>query len=789
MIKNYFIVALRNLYRKKLYTFINLFGLSVSLGVCIVGYLTWDFGYHFDQFHKNADRIYHVGSTRSINGKEQLFTVSPLPLGPALVSDFSGVSRAVRFAGHGSVVKFDNKVFDERIHYADDGFFDLFTFEFIQGNQSVLKDVNKIIITSDVAVKYFGDEGALGKRLSVTYENGRKRDFVVGAVLKPVPRNSCLDFDMLISGEVLTDLGIDEPNNWAHVTGSTFFEVRNDEAISAIKNGENKYVDLVNAANPRYPISHLHITPLKDLALSSDNFQGYGLRDAPPPSARISVFVISIMLLIMACFNYMNTSLAIAAGRLKEIGIRKVMGSPRIQLIIQFLMENVLLCTLSLVVAFGIAELLVPGWNALFPYMRLSMDEAWNLKLVIFLAGLLTLTAIGGGLYPAYVISAYNPAAILKGGQSKMTTSRLMKIMLTAQFTLSMIAVVGSIVFSQNAEFQKNLEQGYHENDIIGVPLQESSMYPVLANTLRQNPLIENVSAGRNHIFYSTWRRVLQGIDRDIEADFLYVSPGYAETVGFKLVQGRFLSDTTPLDMSESVVINRTMAAQQGWDEPIGKTLTIDSVTCRVVGVVEDFYMRGTFRAIVPAVIKMAKEDTYKYVLVRVDNKNLKAAMNQIEIDWKKLFPEMPFEGFYQEEVAIRAATISDGIKLVFLYVACMAVVISGMGLFAMVSLNTVRRTKEIGIRKVLGASVMQIVGMMNSDFIVLLVIASILADVAGYFACKALLDSIYKYHVDVEITALILANIAVLCIGLITIGGRVLRVARANPVESLRYE
>ncbi|KAB2878830.1 FtsX-like permease family protein [bacterium] len=789
MIKNYFIVAFRNLYRKNLYTFINLFGLSVSLGACIVGYLTWDFGYHFDQFHQKVNQIYHVGSTRAINGQDQLFGISPLPLGPALVRDFPGVTRAVRFASQVSVVKFEDKVFNERVNYADDGFFDMFTFEFLQGDKSALKDRNSIIITRDVAIKYFGDEHAMGKRLTLSHDNDRKRDHVVGAILKQVPRNSSLDFDILISGEVLVDLGIDEPNNWAHVTGSTFIEVTDDNVAGAIEAAENKYVDLVKSANPRFAISHLVMTPLKDLALISENFRSHDLRDAPPPSARISIFVISIMLLIMACFNYMNTSLAIAAGRLKEIGIRKVMGSPRTQLIIQFLMENILLCLLALGVAFGIAELLVPGWNSLFPDIRLSMDEAWNFKLGIFLAGLLTLTALGGGFYPAYVISAYNPAQILRGNQSKMTTSRLMKVMLTVQFALSMIAVVGSLVFSQNAEFQKNLDQGYNEDKIIGVPLQKSSMYPLLSNTLRQNPLIENVSAGRNHIFFSSWRRVIQGLGRDIEADFLYVSPGYAETVGFKLVQGRFLSESTPLDFSESVVINRMMATEQGWDDPIGRTLTIDSVTCRVVGVVDDFYNRGTFRPILPTVIKMAKENTYSFAIVRVDSKNLKAAMTSIESDWKRLFPEMPFEGFYQEEATIRASTISDGIKLVFLYVACMAIVISGMGLFALVSLNIVRRTKEIGIRKVLGASVSQIVGMMNSDFVFLLIIASVIADVAGYFAVKALLDSIYKYHVNVEVTALILANVVVLGIGLVTIGGRVLRVAQANPVDSLRYE
>lgn len=789
MLRNYFVVAFRNLYRKKMYTFINLFGLSVSIAACIVGYLTWDFGYHFDQFHENADRIYHIGTSRPINERDQTFGISPLPLGPALVRDFSGVERAVRFANQTAIVRVDDKVFNENVHFADDNFFDMFRFEFEQGNKTALKGKNNIIITREIALKYFGDVNVLGKNIMISYSNDVKQVYTVGGILKRIPRNSSLQFGMLLSGEILADLGIDEPNNWAHVTGATFIEVNQAGAVRQIKDGESKYVELVSSVNPRFPITHLVITPLKDLALAGADFRSHSLNEAPPPSARISIFVIAILLLVMSCFNYMNTSLAVAAARLKEIGIRKVMGSPRSQLIFQFLTENLLLCFLALIVAFGLAELMVSGWNMLFSDIRLSMDEAWNFKLGLFLAGLLGITAIGGGLYPAYVISAYNPAKILQGHQSKMTTSWVMKVMLTVQFAVSMIAVVGSVVFSQNAEFQKNLDLGYDEDRIIGVPIQKSSMFHVLTNTLQQDPRIETVAAGRNHILYSSWRRVIQTVDRDLEAEFLYVSPGYAETVGLKLVEGRFIDRSQPLDLSESIVINQMMAKDQGWEDPIGQTLTIDSVNCRVIGVVEDFYIRGPFRPILPCIFKAAKEETYQFVVIRTGNSNIRTTMSFVEETWKKLFPEMPFEGFYQETQTAEAAEISNGIKLVFVYVACMAIIISGMGLFALVSLNIIRRTKEIGIRKVLGASVMQIVRMMNSDFVILMMIASVIADLAGYFVFKALLDSIYKYHVNIGILALILANMTVLVIGMATIGTRVLHVARANPVNALKYE
>lgn len=789
MIHNYFIIAFRNLYRKKMYTFINLFGLSVSIAVCIVGYLIWDYSYHFDQFHENAERIYHIGTTRVINEQDQIFGISPLPLAPALARDFSGVKHAVRFANQVAIVRVGDKVFNESIHFADEQFFDMFRFELEQGRYDALKSKTDLIITHDMAMKYFGETNVVGQSITISYANEVKHTYTIGGVLKTIPRNSSLQFGFLLSTEILSDLGVDERNNWSHVTGATFIEVHQAETIQQIKDNESKYIELVRSANTRFPISHLVITPLKDLAIEGENFRSHDLQDAPPPSARITLFITAILLLVMSCFNYMNTSLAMATARLKEIGIRKVMGSPRTQLIFQFLTENVLLCVLAIFAAFGLAEFLVPGWNALFYDIQLSMDESKTSGLWLFLIGLVGLTAVGGGLYPAYVISAHNPAKILQGHQSKTTASWIMKVMLTLQFSVSIIAVVGSVVFSQNAEYQKNLDLGYEPEKLIGVVIQKSSMYPVLSNALMQNAPIESVSAGRNHILYSSWRRTIKVVDRDIEAEFLYVRPGYTETVGLRLAEGRFFDTSKPLDLTESIVINHRMAKEQGWENPIGQTMVIDSVTCRVIGVIEDFYIRGPFRPILPCVFKAAKEDSYRFVIVKADQTNIHAAMHSVEETWKKLFPEMPFDGFYQETQTANAAELSKSIMLVFFCVALMAIVISGMGLFALVSLNIVRRTKEIGIRKVLGASALQIMRMMNSDFIILLLIASVIADVAGFFLFKALLGSIYRYHVEVGITALILANIAVLLIGLATITGRVLKAARANPVNALKYE
>jgi hypothetical protein len=327
MLKNYFKIALRNLLRKKMYAVINIFGLSVAIACCIVAYLNYDYSYSFDAFHKNADNIFRVESIRVINGQEQRWGIAPLPLGPALAQDFSSVVRAVRFADERAVLRYQDQVFNENIHYADPGFFEMFTFSMKYGSADVLNDKTRLVLSEEYAHKYFGDDNPIGKPITLRYPNGQKLDFRVGAVTRKTPRNSSLDFDILASGEILVDVGIDEPNNWAHWNTATFVQVQNPADIATLHAQMRKYIQAQNSADHQLPVAGFYFEPLRKIALTSRDLRANGLSNGVPPSAIAGPSIIGVLLLLMACGNYMNTSIAFSANRLKEIGVRKVLGA------------------------------------------------------------------------------------------------------------------------------------------------------------------------------------------------------------------------------------------------------------------------------------------------------------------------------------------------------------------------------------------------------------------------------------------------------------------------------
>ncbi len=789
MLKNYFKIAWRNLLRKKMYAFINIFGLSVAIACCIVAYLNYDYSYGFDAFHKNADNIFRVESIRLINGQEQRWGIAPLPLGPALAQDFSAVVRAVRFANANAVLRYQDKVFNENLHYADPGFFEMFTFPLKHGSAEVLSDKTKLVLSEEYAHKYFGDENPLGKQITVRYPGGQKLDFIVGAVIRKTPKNSSLDFDVLASGEILVDVGIDEPHNWAHWNTATFVQVQNPAGIAAVHAQMQKYVQAQNSANPQLPVAGFYFEPLREIALRARDLRANDLPNGVPPSAIAGPSIIGALLLLMACCNYMNTSIAFSANRLKEIGVRKVVGSLRSQLVGQFLGENLLLCAISLILALGWTEVLVPGYNRIITEVELVLNYSQNIGLLLFLAALLLATALGAGAYPAFYVSRYNPVNIIKGRQTVLGMNKLMRVLLGVQFALSMIAVAGSVVFAQNADYQNSLDLGFEKSLLAVMPIANESEYELLRHAIVSHPSVLSVSGSRNHIFFSWARRQVKNEEREAEVQVLGVGVDYLKTTGIRLGSGRDFDRDLPTDASDAILINQKMATEFGWYDPIGKQVALDSARLSVIGVVEDFHNDGMWRPIQPVMLRLVKPEAYRFLQARVHPENLAATVVFLRETWRRLIPETPYAGFFQDEIMAESTMVNQEVKTIFFYVALIAVVISAMGLFALVSLNIAKRTKEIGIRKVLGASVGHIIHLINREFLILLMIALVGAYAAGYFAIEALLGSIYAYHIHPTVMAFVMAGALIFFVAIFTVGSQVYRVATTNPVNALRYE
>ena len=793
MLKNYLKVALRQLARNGRYTAINLLALSVAVACCIVAYLNYSFSADYDAFHTHKDRIFRLYSVKAVGTATQAWGITPRPLGPVLERDVAAVTQSVRFDSEGATFQVGDKVFHETLHFADPAFFEVFTFPLQSGTSSVLDDPTQLVLTRTMAEKYFGDEDPLGQTVTVRFGE-TEHSFTVGAIAEDVPLNSSIRFEALTSYANLERLFDAEENDWGAWGPVTFVQVSGDVAATDLARHLVPYVPPQNAARPDWRIERYYAEPLPAMYLSSRDVRGYTLHQRVPVPAVIAPSVMAALLLLMACFNFMNTALAFAGRRLKEIGVRKVVGGLRRQLIAQFLGESLLLCVLAFGLALLLAEVFVPAWDSLWPYLDLELRYADNLPLLGFLGALLLFTALLAGLYPAFYISGFSPVKVLKGRQQLPGVTTLTRVLLTFQLTISVLVLIASVVFTQNAAYQHTLDMGYDRDQLVVVPLGQAERFTPYRDALRQHPDLLAAAGTRYHVGFS-WNSRVARVDpmaqRDAlenEVDLYLVGEDYLETAGLEIVAGRPFDARREADVTSAVLVNETFVKQFDWTDPLGQYVTMDSVRYEVVGVLRDFY-NNVWNPITPSVFRLAEPAAYRYLVARVPAEDLTAMQAFMRETWQQVAPETPYGGLPQDEMMAEASLVNASIRTTFFYMALVAIVIAAAGLYALVSLNIARRTKEIGVRKVLGATVAHLSVLLNREFAVLLLIASLLASAAGYWGLEALLDSIWTYHAGVSITAFVWAALAMVVIAVLTVGRHVYRAATANPIEALRYE
>jgi len=791
MLKNYFKVAYRNLLNNKLYTIINIIGLGVAIAFCIVAYLNHTYNYSFDAFHQNADKIFRIKTVQLINGRENYLGIVPRPLPPALVADFSGVEKAVRLTTADVAFRVGEKIFPESVMHADPAFSEMFNFQLKLGDYGALHDKSKIILSAALANKYFGSENPLGKQITLRYSDGKPREVFVGGVAKKIPDNSSIQFEALAAYDILVEVGSDKENDWSDWAHVGFVQLADPAQSTTLQNQLNRYIEAHNSAAPDLPIARFYFDPLRNLALHAwtEDLDSDILKRAMHPAGMISPSIIGVLLLLMACFNYINTSIAFSSKRLKEIGVRKVIGGGRRQLIVQFMSENLLLCALALVAGIGLAEIFVPAYDALWTYFELTLDYSQNIGLLIFLAGMLISVGVIAGAYPAFYISRYHPVTILRGKQKFGGASWFTRSLLVFQFTVSMLCVIASIVFIQNADFIRNFDLGYDRNLVIVVPLSDAKYYEPYRNAIAAHPNVISVAGNRQHIGRSWYTRTIESAAQKASADVIAIGPNYLATMKLRLMAGRDFDQNLATDYKETIIVNQKLARSFGWNEPLGQTVTVDSVRYSVAGVVEDFHNNGVWSPLKPVIFRLVKPENFRFLTLRARAENLTAMNEFLRQEWQRVAPDVAYAGYYQDEIMAEAITVSENINTMFLYISILAIAISMMGLFALVSLNIARRTKEIGIRKVLGATMLHIMRLVNREFVYLLTAAAFIASIAGYFAVTALIESIYAHHVGFSVIPFVLAGVSVFIIAVVTIGSQVFKVATANPVNALRYE
>jgi len=784
MIRNYLKSALRNLVRQQAMTIINILCLGVAVGCSIIAYLFAYNNLNSEWFHTKGDRIFLIEHRAVRDGDVVTIGSTPTPLGPAIATDHPSIVNCVRIDYGSGIIKTGADKFEETIRFVDPAFLDMFTFPLKYGDRKALYQKNSVVISEETAQKYFGDENPLGRALPIAIAGRDEQLFIVkGVAEKFIGPSSCVAFSILAPYENLFSDNQDIRNDWNEFTVATFIEIDDARNLGQIASQMGGYASLhAQADRAGAPIKAFVFENLYDLKTGSAKVQD-SISGRAKWAPMIVLATISLFLLLLSCCNFINISLAMAANRLKEIGIRKVIGGNRHQLMIQFMTENLLVCIGSFVFAMILTQsLLLPGFEQIAG-TGITLDFGQRPDLWIYLLLLLTGVAAASGLYPAYYISSFRPIAILRDKLQFGTNSRFMQSLLTIQFALALITMMSSVGLVLNTVEMRDRDWGYNPQDILTVQVQSSEQYNLLRKTANEMPFVKNLTGARMHVGDYRHTKTI-GVNENRTSGIVFeVGKDYFSTMGFRLVSGS-LPET-----SNVVLVNEKLAGQFHDTNIIGQAVVIDSIVYHVSGVVADFHYSGFNDPIEPVVFRLGTEGQFFTFVVKAEPTKAVAARNKLEAIWKRNYPETPFTAYYQAEVFEEMYSETGGIVRIFIFTTIVALFMSCVGLFGLASQRLQFKMKELCIRKIFGVPVLRAVFLVNGNFLALLGLAILIATPASYFILNALLDAIYTYRMEVSITPFILAYALMFVTIVITLSGKIYQIVVTNPAEILRNE
>jgi putative ABC transport system permease protein len=542
MLKSYLLVIFRNLWKNKLFTLINIIGLGIALSVCIVAFFNHMFNYEFDRTHLNFAKIYRVTSFRDMQGREQEYGNVPATLGLEVKKDIPGIEKAARLIRSGSPVKEGDDIFPTQISYVDPEFLDIFTFPIISGDKRSIENQGNVLISRKMASTLFGVEYPVGKTISIVNDDNKEFTYTVGAVFEDLPENSSFRIDILSHIDNFLLMWNVKDADWKNWVSALFIMIPDKAMVSSVSQSLKSYLPVQNKAREDFKINRFNLVPLDDVGENSRTIWSSNLFPSLHPAALISPPIMALLILLIACFNFANTSIATFGKRLKEIGLRKTFGGQRRQLITQFMLETLIICFLALLVGIILAEFLVPAYSSLWSYMSIEMTFTKYGFFWVFVILLLLMTGFIAGVYPAMYVSSFNPVYILKGASPFKSSGVLSVVLLALQFTISVNGLVMGIIFSKNADFQRTIDLGYDRNEIIVLPIAQS-LFTSFRNEILTNPKILSAEGTQNHIGYGNYRRPIKENQKQLEVDVLDIGPGYAQTMGLRLVEGRLFDE------------------------------------------------------------------------------------------------------------------------------------------------------------------------------------------------------------------------------------------------------
>ncbi len=792
MLKNFFLITLRNMMKNKLFIFINIFGMGVAIACCIVAYFAYEYDSTFDAGHKNGEQIYRVSAVREFDDQLTRYGYAPLPLRTIIDQNFNDVEKSTRFFFSWSNFKREDDLFQSNLAYVDPDFFEMFSFDFIKGDPKALQDFRSVFISDKMAIRLFSSpEEAFGK--TITQVIGQElKEIKIAGVFRHPPQNSSFYFrEAYLNFENCKDEHKEVvDDNWKQES-TLFVQISDPGRLSTVHKQLQPYAANNNKVREDFIIKELALDYFPTMAHAD---RAGDVRtwtwDAPPIAAIVGSAVMGILILMIACFNLTNTAIAISSRRLKEIGIRKVMGGLRKQLIVQFIGETTLICFFALLVGLIIGRFLTDGWNAMWEHMRVTPHYLDNPQFWMFMGGVLLFTGLLAGGYPAFYISKFEPISILKGKLKFGGTNHFTRTLLGLQFAISLIAIVSAIAFWQNAKYQRDYDLGFDEKGSVIAWLSTQEEFETYRNSLAGNPEIISMAGAASGIFSNRSHEPVKYESKQVEVDIIDVGDSYLRTMDLTLLEGRDFIQDSETDKKESIIITQKMASLFGWEKPLGKeVIWKDSVKLYVVGVVKDVYTGGLWDPLEPLMIRYVGPEKYSQIVVNTKASNVPAINKFMEAKWKEIFPNRLYNGSMLVGVTDEVEDVNANIMTMYAFLGVIALMLSATGLFTLVSLNIIRRTKEIGVRKVLGASVSNITRIINTEFFIILVVASVGGSVLSYFAVDLLMGSIWDYYLSTTTVTFIVAISIMFLVSMVVVGYKVLSAASMNPVNTLRDE
>lgn len=791
MFKNYFKTAIRNLWRYRSYTLINIIGLGIAIAAMVWGYLDYKYSFSYDSFNKDIDHVYRGLTYRQ--GAEGVQGVFPMAAVEAAKSDFAGIADVVKLQrGFLNIKTGRNDVFAESVSFTDPAFFKVFNFPLVAGNND-LNDESAVLITEKTAEKYFGQENPLGKTLLFYANESYAKPMTVKGVLKNPPHNSTIQFDFITSFNNLLkqDGSKIAAGDWGFLVDAAFFKIPKPTDAVALADAMKKYVPVQNDARQDWKASGFRLISLRENASLNGVIRSNYLFERPTDPASYSAIILGILILLCACLNFSNTTVARSNSRLKEIGIRKVMGSTYRQLIFQMLFESGVIVFLAILVSVFLNMWWLPVFNEMFIYVDVRADYLHDTGLQVFLAAMLLGATLLAGAYPAFYISRYNPTSIFRGSVKFGGTNLFSRIMLGLQISISLIAVIGGIAFARNAAFQNEYDFGFNLHNTMGVMVRDKNEFNTIKNEVAKMPQVTALSGTANHIGFSYKRIVTESGNIRKETNYYEVGKDYVQTMNLKLVAGRAFNKDMQADYNNSILVSEKYAAMYGWSasQAIGQAIHLDSSTCNIVGVLKDFQAKTLFEPTEPVVMKLVDEDQYHFLVIQSKSTDINQLYSKVESAWKNLFPLQPFNGFYQDQMTAESYRVSTAIAKIFSWIAIITILLTTTGLFALISLTLLKRMREIAVRKVVGAKPSDIYLLVNKGYFWIILTGTALGCYAGWVAIRSLLDQIFRINVGVQSSTIVLSVITMILIALFTTGIKIAQAIRAKPVRLLRSE